>query len=100
MVDAFFMPVTIVGCPTVRETDQLALSSRNLRLSQDHRKKAAGFPRLLATPAPAEDVARLLEADGFEVDYVQDFNGRRCAAIHCGGVRLIDNRPLSVGDGR
>ena len=98
MVDAFFMPVTIVGCPTVRETDRLALSSRNLRLSKTQREKAAQFPRLLATPAPAGDVARLLEKDGFEVDYVQDFKGRRCAAIHCGGVRLIDNLPLSRGD--
>lgn len=97
MVDAFFMPVIIVGCPTVRETDQLALSSRNLRLSQSHRQKAAGFPKLLATRAPAGEVARLLETDGFVVDYVQDFKGRRCAAIHCGGVRLIDNLPLYEG---
>lgn len=94
MVEAFFMPVAIVGCPTVRETDQLALSSRNRLLSQAHRRKAAGFPRLLATRAPAEEVVRLLEVDGFNVDYVQDFEGRRCAAIHCGGVRLIDNRPI------
>ena len=100
MVDAFFMPVVIVGCPTVRETDQLALSSRNLRLSKAHRRIAAGFPRLLATRAPAEEVAHLLEADGFEVDYVQDFEGRRCAAIHCGGVRLIDNLPLNKGGER
>ncbi|BBO77916.1 pantothenate synthetase [Desulfosarcina widdelii] len=94
MVEAFFMPVTIVGCPTVRDTDQLALSSRNFRLSQVDRQKAAGFPRILSTQAPAEQVARLLEADGFAVDYVQDFKGRRCAAIHCGEVRLIDNLPL------
>ncbi len=100
MVDAFFMPVSIVGCPTVRETDQLAMSSRNRHLTRDHRRKAAVFPRLLATPAPAEEVARMLEEGGFEVDYVQDFKGRRCAAIHCGGVRLIDNLPLSECDGR
>ena len=94
MVDAFFMPLTVVGCPTVRETDQLAMSSRNRHLTQDHRRKAAGFPKLLATPGPADKVARILEEDGFEVDYVEDFKGRRCAAIHCGGVRLIDNLPL------
>jgi pantoate--beta-alanine ligase len=98
MVDAFFMPITIVGCPTVRESDDLALSSRNQRLSDVNRRKAARFPRLLATAAPAGEVERMLEDDGFEVDYVQDFKGRRCAAIHCGGVRLIDNRPLSETD--
>lgn len=95
MVEAFFMPVTIVGCPTVREADDLALSSRNRRLSNGCRAKAARFPRLLASAAPAGEVARMLKADGFGVDYVEDFKGRRCAAIHCGGVRLIDNRPLS-----
>ncbi|BBO83285.1 pantothenate synthetase [Desulfosarcina ovata subsp. sediminis] len=93
MVDAFFMPVSVVACPTVRETDNLALSSRNRRLSSEHRKKAARFPHLLSTDASAAEVARLLKTDGFKVDYVEDFKGRRCAAIHCGGVRLIDNLP-------
>jgi pantoate--beta-alanine ligase len=100
MVEAFFMPVSIVACPTVRETDNLAMSSRNLRLSQQERQHAAHFPRLLATDAPVENIARLMKKDGFEVDYVQDFKGRRCAAIHCGGVRLIDNIALPLGDGR
>jgi pantoate--beta-alanine ligase len=100
MVEAFFMSVSIVACPTVRETDNLAMSSRNLRLSHQERQKAARFPRLLSTDAPVENISRLLKKDGFEVDYVQDFKGRRCAAIHCGAVRLIDNIPLPPGDGR
>lgn len=94
MAEAFFMPITIVGCPTVRESDHLAMSSRNRRLSADHRRQAARFPHLLAAAASPEEAARLLEADGFSVDYVEDFKGRRCAAVHCGNVRLIDNIPI------
>ena len=47
MVEAFFMPVTIVGCPTVRETDGLALSSRNAYLSSSERKAATVLYRSL-----------------------------------------------------
>ncbi len=100
MVEAFFLPVSIVGCPTIREADNLAISSRNCRLSADQRVKASRFPRLLATEAPNEQIAELLRQEGFDVDYVEDFQGRRCAAIQCGEVRLIDNRPFSDGGNR
>jgi pantoate--beta-alanine ligase len=40
MVDDLNIPVTIVPCPTVRESDGLALSSRNVRLSPEERKQA------------------------------------------------------------
>jgi pantoate--beta-alanine ligase len=41
------MPVTIVGCPTVREVDGLAMSSRNTRMSLDERRAALALHRAL-----------------------------------------------------
>jgi pantoate--beta-alanine ligase len=95
MAAAFFIPVEIVPCPTVREADGLAMSTRNLNLSPAERRRAAEFPRLLASAGDADTVRAVLEEAGFEVDYVADFNGRRCAAVRLGAVRLIDNRRLA-----
>jgi pantoate--beta-alanine ligase len=91
MVDAFFLPTEIVPCPTVREADGLALSSRNLKLSADDRARAAAFPHALTTSATATDARASLEAQGFAVDYVEDREGRRFGAVRIGDVRLIDN---------
>ncbi len=91
---AFFMPVEVVACPIVREEDGLAMSTRNLNLTPGERLRAAGFPRLLAAKGGAAGARSALEAAGFQVDYVTDFMGRRCAAVRVGKVRLIDNRPL------
>lgn len=94
MVRAFFLDVEIVGCPTVREADGLAASSRNHNLTSAERDRARAFPRLLGSPARTADVARQLEERGFGVDYVDDIGGRRFGAVRLGGVRLIDNLPL------
>jgi len=91
MVDAFFLPTAIVGCPTVREPDGLALSSRNLKLSADERARAAQFPKALIASATAAKARATLEAEGFVVDYVEDRDGRRFGAVRIGEVRLIDN---------
>jgi pantoate--beta-alanine ligase len=95
LVHAFFLDTHIVRCPTVREPDGLAMSSRNRLLSPDERSRAPALHRVLAASMaarrpPAEAAASLVR-EGFEVDYVADHGGRRLAAVRLGQVRLIDN---------
>jgi pantoate--beta-alanine ligase len=90
MVEAFFVPTEIVPCAMVREADGLAMSSRNVRLSEEGRAKAAEFAAALRTPMEPGERLRRLSAIG-EVDYVQERFGRRFGAISIEGVRLIDN---------
>lgn len=96
MVEAFFMPIEIVACETVRAFDGLALSSRNRRLSDEARRKAIGFPKILGTAKSSEEAIALLEDAGFEVEYVEEEDGRRFGAVVLEGVRLIDNWKLAV----
>jgi len=91
MAGAFFLPLEVVPCPTVRDADGLALSSRNRRLSPLGRAHAAVFPRVLREAPDAASAAAALRAKSFEVDYVEDQNGRRLGAVRLEGVRLIDN---------
>jgi pantoate--beta-alanine ligase len=94
MADAFFLPVEIVGCPTIRDYDGLALSSRNRRLSPEGRARAASFPRILREASSAGAAATQLREAGFDVDYVDDAEGERLAAIRLEGIRLIDHMRL------
>ena len=94
MVDALFLPTAIVACPTVREADGLALSSRNRRLAPSDREKAPRFYQVLSSAPTAGAASRDLRAAGFAVDYVEDRAGRRLGAARLGEVRLIDNVPL------
>jgi pantoate--beta-alanine ligase len=111
------MPVRIEVCPTVREADGLALSSRNAHLSPADRVRAAALHRALAAVQAAvgagqRDAATLreraraeLEAAAIEPDYfelvstdtlapVSRIDGAVLAvlAAHVGGTRLIDNQ--------
>ena len=92
--------------PTVRDSDGLALSSRNVRLSPDERTRALAIPRALAAGLAASREGRDPVAaarallTGLEPDYVAvaDFNGRPTLAVaaRVGGTRLIDNVVLDI----
>jgi len=113
------IPVAIIGVPTVRERDGLAMSSRNALLSQPERERAPDLYRHLSDLAdsiasgapvmPAIDgTISDLERSGFSpVDYVAYVDsetlepmdrfregGRLVAAAFLGHVRLIDNLPV------
>ena len=88
------LEVELRDLPTMRDTDGLALSSRNLLLSPAERERALALPQALATRDP-ERARELL--DGLEVDYVEiaPFDPPvLAAAVRVGSTRLIDNVPL------
>jgi pantoate--beta-alanine ligase len=91
MTRAFFMDVEIVACPTVRELDGLAMSSRNQNLDPAQRRLAPALSQVLRASVDAGSAQARLRELGFDVDYVEDFQGRRLAAVRLGDMRLIDN---------
>jgi pantoate--beta-alanine ligase len=118
MVSDLHLPLRIVGVPTVREADGLALSSRNRFLSEVERRLAPNLYKALAHAAkaiasggqaaePLQAARAALSADGFGVDYLALVDGptlepivaaqpgaRLIAAARLGTVRLLDNVPI------
>jgi pantoate--beta-alanine ligase len=119
MVEDLAMPVEIVGVPTVRESDGLAMSSRNGYLSAAERAIAPALGRVLTaarqallegTPVASveRDAAAALREAGLAPDYVQvrtaddlraatetDRDLVIVAAAYLGRARLIDNLRVS-----
>lgn len=122
MVRDLNIPVKIVIVPTIRDRDQLALSSRNVYLNELSRSQALAIPQalfearrmILAGERSAAKVrnyitSRLVKDGKATVDYVSVANedtlqeltkisGRVAISLACriGGVRLIDNITLKV----
>ena len=91
MVADLNLDLTVRSVPTVRDTDGLALSSRNVLLTPEERELALALPRALST----RDVRAARDAlAGLDVDYVEvaDFDPPvLAAAVRVGSTRLIDN---------
>lgn len=117
MVKQLNIDVEIIGCPIVRESDGLALSSRNMLLTSEERQRALTISRTLfasveyaATHTLAETKSYVEEAinatEGLQLEYFQIVDGDSlqevakwedsnylvgCIALFCGKIRLIDN---------
>ena len=91
MVKAFFIDTKIISQQTVRTKEGFALSSRNLRLSDDEKTLASEFPKLLTSSLSVDKIKSKLKSKGFKVEYIEQINNRRFGAVYLGNVRLIDN---------
>lgn len=79
MVRALNMPVRVVGCPTIRDADGLAMSSRNRYLTADQRKRGLSISRALragqvAVAAGERDVATIERLMRAVLEDAQDLN--------------------------
>jgi len=95
MVAAFFLDINIVGCAIIREKDGLAMSSRNIRLTTQQRKKALLLYQTISSELSLEQMHKKLSSYGFKVDYIEVMNDRLLVAAYLGKIRLIDNIPLN-----
>lgn len=94
MAKALFLDTKIIACPTIREEDGLAMSSRNILLNENERKLAARFYQILSKKTAPETKNAALTKAGFKVDYVEEWQGRVLGAVRIGKVRLIDNEQV------
>ncbi len=81
--------------PTIREESGLAYSSRNNRLNSQQKKIAEQFARLFHQGTSCAMIKNELATIGVEVEYIEEYQNRRFAAVLIDDVRLIDNYALA-----
>lgn len=117
MVKQLNLPVQIIPCPIIRESDGLAMSSRNTRLTPEQRIKAPIIARILKesttfvsemsvkevidyvintiNAVPDMEVEYYEIVDGLTMQPIQNWSDSTypvgCITVYCGKVRLIDN---------
>ncbi len=118
MVRDLSFAVDVIGCPIVRDADGLAFSSRNVRLSDDARRRALAIPGAIArvgdAPGRASVLRRTLReslaASDIDLVYADVIDpvtfepssdadtgeARAVVAVVVDGVRLIDNGPVQL----
>jgi pantoate--beta-alanine ligase len=121
MVEKSHLPVNVIGCPIFREDNQLAMSSRNERLTPEERKEAAIIYKTLTeakeifkTKTPEETIEFVKNSfednPRFELEYfviadestllpienkIKDKNYRAFIAVFVNSIRLIDTISLN-----
>ncbi|MEA4841161.1 MAG: pantoate--beta-alanine ligase [Bacteroidales bacterium] len=117
MVKQLGLQIEIKSCPIVREADELAMSSRNRRLTPEQREKAPQIAQFLFKSlafVPEKSIQETLKfvktnlssdsifkldyfeiVDGYTLQPVSDWKDSNyivgCVAVYCGPIRLIDN---------
>jgi len=117
MVHALDVPVQVLGVPTVRETDGLAMSSRNRYLTPESRQRASVIPQALnqgravahlGAQAVVSAVEEILAKTDLSADYVVVTDpqlgpapvkgaARLLVAVPIAGTRLLDNISVDLG---